>query len=310
LPRALAATLALAACGARHLPCSGTPPATGLQATASDGTCLQGYRWVPDAPRQVRGAVVVVHGLRDHAQRYGALGADLAREGFLVVAQDHRGHGRSGGRRQHFADVDDLVADVDLAVQRAGEEVPDGPLFLFGHSLGGLVATRYALAHPGALDGLVLTGPALMLPADVKPVEVRAAKLLSRLAPGLRVQELDDAAFVREAEAKAALAADPLVDHRDLPARSAGATIRAIEDVQQRLGEVSAPLLVLHGSEDPATNPDGSRALVAGAASADKALHVYPGASHDLLHEPERDEVRAEIVGWITARAPLTGTPE
>ncbi|MEZ4238582.1 MAG: alpha/beta hydrolase [Myxococcota bacterium] len=292
----------LAGCAARHPACfdGGPPPA--WRVTAADGTCLQGYRWSPDGPP--RASVVLVHGIRDHALRYEPLATELTAAGFAVVAQDHRGHGRSGGPRQSFDAIATLEDDVALAVDQARAAAPDRPVFLFGHSMGGLVATTYVLDHPDEIAALALTGPALQLPDDVKPVEIRAARLLSRLTPGLHVQDIDDTAFVREPAAKAELAADPLIDHGKLPARSAGALVRGIDAVQARMAEVRLPVLALHGSEDPATNPAGSRALIARAASTDKTLHIVEGAAHDLLHEPEQAAVRAELVGWFAAHAP------
>jgi alpha-beta hydrolase superfamily lysophospholipase len=297
-------------CAARHPQCFdavgplGAP--AGYRVRSADGLCLQGYAWAPAGPP--RGAVVVVHGIRHHATRYGALAEALAADGLLVVAQDHRGHGRSGGKRQRFDAIADLEGDVDLAVARARAEAPGVPLFLYGHSLGGLVATTWALDHRDALAGLVLSGPALRLPPDLSPGTVRAAKAVAAIAPGLRAQPVDDTVFVRDPAEKQALASDPLVDHFDLPAASAAAAVRGIERVESAMEQVTAPLLAMHGTADLATNVEGSRALVARAASADKTLKLWDGLAHDLLHEPERTEVVAVVTAWIDARLPADGT--
>lgn len=305
----LSLALSLVGCAARHPLCHEPAPAQAAwAATSADGLCLQGYQWTPEAMfREPRGVVVVVHGLRDHAGRYEALAQALTDRGLLVVAQDHRGHGRSGGKRQRFDAIDQLQQDLQGAVERGRSLAPGKPVFLFGHSLGGLVVTRYALAHGDklsgmGLSGMVLSGAALQLPDGVKPSEVRGAKLLGALTPGLRVQELDDTQFVREPEAKAELASDPLVDHFRLPAASARAIVLGIESL--RLQELSVPVLALHGTADTATSPDGSRKLVEVAPVADKTLRLYEGAHHDLLHEPEGPAIVSEVVDWVAARLP------
>jgi len=321
LPRiaaVLAAALSLAAGGcAAARTCAATahpPPANGntvrpYQATAADGTCLQAYEWKP-ASGQVVGAVVIVHGIRDHASRYAALAEALAARGLIVYSQDLRGHGDSGGDRQRFDSMAQMVGDADLAVEEAKKLNPGLPVFLYGHSMGGLISTEYALAHGDKLRGLVLSGAALKLPPTVSDGEKGAARFFSAVLPGLPAQAVDDTQFVRDPAAKKELAADPLVDHGNLPARSAAAALDGIDDVQKRMGELKVPVLILHGSADKATNPEGSKELNARAASADKTLKIYEGVFHDLMHEPERAQITEEVVGWITARLGAPGAAE
>ena len=273
---------------------------TPYSALAADGTKLQAYAWQPGGA--TRASLVIVHGLRDHASRYGALASALAAQGIAVYAQDHRGHGRSGGNRQAFDSIAQLVGDVHLAVQEAQRRNPGQPVFLYGHSLGGLVATHYSLEHPGALRGLVLTGPALKLDPSVNGVQQSLVRFLGAILPNLPAQPIDDTQFVREASARAELAADPLIVHANLPARSAVAGLDGIEAIQKRMGEVSVPLLILHGTADKGTNIQGSRELHARAASADKTFKPLEGVYHDVMHEPERDAIIADVVGWVTAR--------
>jgi lysophospholipase len=113
---------------------------------------------------------------------------------------------------------------------------------------------------------------------------------------------LDDSEFVREPAARKELAEDPLIDHANLPARSAAAMLSAIEDLDTRMEDVKVPLLILHGQADKATNVEGSQALAARAGSSDKTLRLSEGVYHDLLHEPERDAIISEVTSWMTAR--------
>ncbi len=291
-------------------PCAGALPSpshagsavlTPYRVQAADATCLQAFEWkAPNTP--VRGAVVVVHGLRDHASRYSALAEALTAQGLAVYAQDHRGHGSSAGPRQRFDSVAELVGDVALAVTEAKQRNPGVPLFLYGHSMGGLVATHYALAHGEQLRGLVLSGAALKLQPSVTGGQKTAARIFSAVLPGLPAQQLDDSEFVREPAARKELAEDPLIDHANLPARSAAAMLSAIEDLDTRMEDVKVPLLILHGQADKATNVEGSQALAARAGSSDKTLRLSEGVYHDLLHEPERDAIISEVTSWMTAR--------
>ncbi|WP_410477860.1 alpha/beta fold hydrolase [Myxococcus sp. MxC21-1] len=125
--------------------------------------CLSSVRWEPAHP-SVRGVVVVIHGLRDYSDRYGRLAETLQPQGFAVVAQDHRGHGHSGGDRQRMESLQQLVDDVDGVVQDARVRHPDAPVVVFGHRMGGLIATHDALQHTPDVSGLSLSGAAIALP--------------------------------------------------------------------------------------------------------------------------------------------------
>jgi alpha-beta hydrolase superfamily lysophospholipase len=293
-------------------PCATTLPSatrseravlTPYRVEAAGNTCLQAYEWkAPSAEAPARGAVVIVHGVRDHASRYSELAEALAAQGLAVYAQDHRGHGLSGGPRQRFESVEELVDDVGLAVAEAKKHNPGVPIFVYGHSLGGLVSTYYALKHGDQLRGLVLSGAALKLHPSVTGGQKAAARFFGAVLPGLPAQAIDDSEFVREPTAQKEIAEDPLIDHSNLPARSAKAALTAIEDLEGRMEEVSVPLLILHGQIDKATNVEGSRELAARARSTDKTLRLYENMYHDLLHEPERDAIIAEVTAWEDGR--------
>lgn len=292
--------------GCAHTECLGSTPDLRVPATAGqlhsrDGVCLETLEW----PRaQPRGVVVVVHGIRDHASRYEGLAQALGQDGWAVYSHDLRGHGRSGGRRQRFDSIDQLVGDVHEVVARARAEHPGVPLFLYGHSLGGLVVTTYALQHPQELDGMVLSGPALELLPSVSRGQIAAARFFGTVAPNLPAQPVDDAEFVSTPAARRELASDPLIVHDKLPARSAKAAVVGIEEVQEHMAEIAVPFLVMHGDVDKATNIEGSRALYRAAKSPDKTLKIWEGQYHDLLHEPRQQEVIELVTTWLDARVP------
>ncbi|WP_342378758.1 lysophospholipase [Myxococcus stipitatus] len=282
-----------------------TRPATspGFERTASDGVCLSHLQWEPEQP-PVRGVVVLIHGLRDYSDRYGGLAEALRAQGFAVVAQDHRGHGYSGGDRQRVESMQQWVDDVDGVVQATRARHPGVPVVVFGHSMGGLVATHYTLQHAADVSGLILSGAALALPPGVSGFDTRLAKIFGTLTPGLPAQSLDSEQFLHDGPEKERFLADPLITHENLPARSAKALIVAIEALEGRLQELTLPLLVVHGGEDVITSIEGSRTLVAQAASADKRLIIYEGQRHDLAHEPDAQKVIGDIVSWVEAHVP------
>jgi alpha-beta hydrolase superfamily lysophospholipase len=279
-------------------------PAGAFQAyrtNASDDNCLQGYAWAPaeSAPRAV---LVVVHGLGDHARRYGALAQALNAQGVAVLAQDHRGHAGSGGARQRIDSVEQGAADVELALREAARRWPGVRLVLHGHSFGGLLVTHVAATTAQSLAGVVVSSAALQRPAGVSDGQVAVVRAISALAPSLGLDPLDPAKVVREPAAQAALAADPLIAREKLPARTIAALLTGVDTVQPKLATVRQPLLVLHGGADTLTPPAGSRVLHERAASAEKTLRIYDAARHDLLHEPEAGAVTQEILAFVMQR--------
>ncbi|TSC23550.1 lysophospholipase [Corallococcus sp. Z5C101001] len=300
---ALAALVLLQGCAAATA-CR-TRPATspGFERTASDGMCLSSVRWEPAQP-PVRGVVVLIHGLRDYSDRYGRLAEALQLQGFAVVAQDHRGHGHSGGDRQRIESMQQLVDDVDGVVQDARARHPGVPVVVFGHSMGGLIATHYALQHASDVSGLILSGAGVVLPPGVSGFDTRLAKIFGTILPGLPAQDLDSQMFLHDGPEKERFLADPLITHEKLPARSAKALIAGIEALDGKFQDLKLPLLVVHGGEDVITSIEGSRALVAQATSADKRLIIYEGQRHDLAHEPDAAKVVGDIVGWVEAHVP------
>jgi acylglycerol lipase len=167
-----------------------------LRFAAPDGVCLQRYEW-KSASAAPRGVVVIVHGIRDHGQRYAALAVRLATAGFVVYASDLRGHGLSGGAPQLFRSIPELVADADLTVAEAKKSNPGLPVFLYGHSLGGLIVATYTRTHGERIQGAVLSGAALKLAPDVSAATQWVARTLGGILPSLPLQPVDDTIFVR-----------------------------------------------------------------------------------------------------------------
>ncbi len=256
--------------------------------------------WLPEG--EARGTVVIAHGINEHGGRYEHVAQRLVRDGWLVGAPDHRGHGLSGGRRAAVERFDDWIADLDSYIRGALTAAPR-PLFLIGHSLGGLIATVYALRHQDALDGLVLSSPSVMPPASVSPATIRAGRFLSRWASNLPVVALRLDAVSRDPAVVEAYRSDPLVHLGKVRARTGAEILRAIDEVQRDIARLRLPVLSVQGTVDMLVDPGAAQWVDANVGSADHTLRVYEGLYHEVFNEPERDTVLDDVARWLDAHA-------
>jgi alpha-beta hydrolase superfamily lysophospholipase len=257
--------------------------------------------WTPDdAP--ARAVVVLVHGLGEHSGRYDHVVARLLGEGYAVHTLDHRGHGRSDGSRAFIEDMDNAVADVDTLVDRAVAAQPGVPMFMLGHSMGGLISLRYALAHQDRLAGLILSAALAQLDAVPKPLEL-VGRALSVIAPRAPLIAIDPALVSRDPAVVQAYRSDPLVHHGKVPARTAVQLADAVERFPSTVGAITVPTLILYGTADGLCPPAGSVMLDERIGAADKTVHAYDGLFHEILNEPERETVLGDIVDWLATRA-------
>ncbi len=268
----------------------------------SYGEDLFEQSWRPSG-RRPRAIVVLVHGLEDHSGRYAELASELVQAGYLVAAFDLRGHGRSSGVRADVATFDDHLRDLDVFLARVRGREATLPIFEMGHSMGGAIVTLHTLTRkPSDVRGIVLSAAALGV--NVSGFTRGATRAVATLAPDAGIFHLDLGDFSRDAETVRASKADPLVFTGGAPARTAVALLDAIEAIREHAGELTVPVLAVHGEDDKITPPQGSRDLIRRAASRDKTLRILPHLYHDLLHEPERALVRSLVRDWIEARTP------
>ena len=275
-----------------------------------DGVKLYQQSWHPAGPP--RAALVIVHGLKDHSDHYAAAATALARHGYAVYSFDLRGHGRSEGHRVWVDSFEDYLGDLDALLVRVRAAEPQAPLFLFGHSMGGAIITRYTLERRPALAGLILSGPALKPGADLSSFLIAITRVLGTLTPKLAVLKLENRWFSRDPAVVAGMDQDPLVYNKPGPARTAAELLSTLRFIQDHMAALATPVLLLHGTADHLTNPDGSRELYARARAGDKTLKIYDGFYHDLLHEPEKAVVLADITRWLDAHTeppPMRGRP-
>lgn len=256
--------------------------------------------WTPEtAPRAV---LVLSHGLGEYARRYDHVAQRFAEAGLVTYALDHRGHGRSGGKRVLVRDLHEYTADFDTLVGIATREHHGLKCIVLGHSMGGGIVFAYGVERPDNYDLMVLSGPAVAAQDQVSPVLALAAKVLGAVVPGLPAQELDVDAISRDPAVVAAYKEDPLVYHGKVPAGIGRALLLVGETMPQRAPALTAPLLVVHGEQDRLVSVAGSRRLVECVGSTDVELKIYPGLYHEVFNEPEREQVLDDVVSWITAR--------
>ncbi len=256
--------------------------------------------WTPDTPP--RALVVLSHGLGEYARRYDHVAQCFGEAGLVTYALDHRGHGRSGGKRMLVRDISEYTADFDTLVGIATREHHGLKCIVLGHSMGGGIVFAYGVERPDNYDMMVLSAPAVAAQDLVSPLMVVAAKVLGVLAPGLPVQELDVEAISRDPAVVAAYNDDPLVYHGKVPAGVGRALLQVGETMPRRAPALTAPLLVVHGEDDRLIPVDGSRRLVECVGSTDVELKVYPGLYHEVFNEPERAQVLGDVVSWIRKR--------
>ena len=255
------------------------------------------------ADRPPRGGVAIVHGYAEHSGRYEEVAGRLLAASFCVHQFDLRGHGRSQGPRAFVRSFDDYVRDVQTFMERIRRQQAVGPLFLLGHSMGGLIAALWTLAHPAGATGLVLSGAALKVNDQIHPWLQRMSAAIGKITPRLPTIRLDDAALSRDAGVVRRFREDPLVYHGRMPAQTGAEIVRSAKQIASRLAEFRLPLLIMHGGDDRLADPEGSRQLHGRAASNDKTLKLYPGLFHEIFHEPERRRVLDELVAWLQARS-------
>lgn len=261
---------------------------------APDGTLLLERRW---RARGRWGTVVVVHGLSEHSGRYDPHARYLAEAGLEVIAYDQRGHGASAGARTHLERFTDLLDDLEDRLEEAAAE--GLPVALLGHSFGGLVCLRYAVDGREPPRALVLSAPAL--DADIPAWKRWAARGAGTVLPGYRIpNDLRPEQLSRDPAVGEAYLADPLVS-RSTSARFALESLRAMEEVRSRLRALRIPTLVLHGGADTIVPPQATAPL-AELPTVDRLL--YPALRHEILNEPEGEQVLETVVAWLRDHLP------
>lgn len=267
--------------------------------TATDGRSIF-YRAIePDDPRAI---LLVAHGYAEHSGRYEELMGFFRDHGLACFAQDHRGHGRTARTLGDLESLDAILGDFGVLHRTALQRHPGLPVYLFGHSFGGLVCTLYAERTDG-LAGAILNGAALDIPDDINAVTITVGRVLARIAPRLGVQKFYRPEQLTHDRARvAAVEADPLFYKGWMRARTGNEMLKGIRAAVSELNQLTLPFFATHGADDLTVPPRTTDILLGGAASDDKQAHFFEGMLHEVHNEPGRDEVFATWWRWLEPR--------
>ena len=249
-----------------------------------------------------RAVMVLIHGFNAHSGYMAWPGEQFAARGLAAYALDLRGRGKSEGERFYVEEFSDYLTDVNTLVSRARSENPGLPVYVLGHSAGGVIASSYVFEHQDQIAGLVCESFAfdVGLPHLVQ----LALEGLSHLAPHLHVFSLNNKDFSRDPRAVERMDNDPLIAKESQPAETASEMLKAAERLKANMPAFTVPVLIIHGTEDKATRPAGSQYFYDHAGATDKTLRLYEGHFHDLLNDVDKEKVMADIQAWLDARIP------
>jgi alpha-beta hydrolase superfamily lysophospholipase len=253
--------------------------------------------WLPE--QRPKAAIVLVHGFGEHCGRYLNLVERVVPAGYAIFGVDHIGHGKSSGERAYVENFEHYTRDLAEYLGRVKQIQPDVPLFLVGHSMGGLIAANFLLAHQGDFIGAVLSGSLVKPPSNVSPILLAAAKLLAKIIPRARLLPFDANTVSRDPQVVAAYVGDPLVYNKSASLKLSDELLAGMNHLIENAGQIHLPVLILHGGADRAVDPESSELLHELVSSEDKTLRIYDGLYHELYNEPEHPEVIAEVLEWL-----------
>ncbi len=255
--------------------------------------------WLPEG--DAKAALLIVHGLGEHSGRYLNVVNHFVPLGYAVYGLDHLGHGKSDGAREVVERFEDYTNTLTIYYDMVKGWQPDQPIFLLGHSMGGLIATTYLLDHQAKFKGAVISAPAVKVSDSISQATITLGKVLSVLTPKAGVLGLDANGVSRDPEVVAAYVNDPLVFHGKTPARLAAEMLKTMQRVSAEAGKIMLPLMLVQGGEDKLVDPAGAQLLYDQVSSKDKTLKVYQGLYHEVFNEPERDRVLKDVETWLAA---------
>lgn len=268
--------------------------------TGHGGLALHAQGWLPAGePRDV---IVIAHGYGEHGGRYGNLVERLVPGGYALYALDHRGHGRSEGRRGLVDRMDRVIEDFHAFVGEVRARHGGSQVKLIGHSMGGNVAFGYALRWPDDLSGLILSGP--LIGGSASFVQRLAVRMLSALAPGLGTVALPAEAVSRDPQVVAAYKGDPLVTLGKVPARTAHELFAPLPGYLRDAPGMKVPVLVQHGEADSLVPLAGAKPAIDAIGASDKTVITYPALFHEIYNEPEKERVIGDLAAWLAAHPP------
>jgi alpha-beta hydrolase superfamily lysophospholipase len=254
-------------------------------------------RWQPDS--SPKGVLLIAHGLAEHSGRYAEVAEFFVAHNYAVCCLDHSGHGQSEGQRGFINRFTDYTDTLDVFSRLVSQWFPESPVFLLGHSMGGLISALFLIQNQNRFAGSILSGPAIKASDEPSWPLLVIGRLLSALLPKTGIMQLEADSISRDPAVVAAYRNDPLVHSGKISARLATEIFSSMKYVQENATAITLPMLLLHGSEDLLAAPESSTLLHERISSADKQLVVYQGLYHEILNEPEKQQVLTTILKWL-----------
>jgi acylglycerol lipase len=266
-----------------------------------EGHVLHTYQWKPSG--DIKALLCVCHGIHEYMGRYEQLGNYLKDNNILMFGIDLVGHGRSEGLRGYVDNLEHYATDIINYIDIMKSQYPSLPMFLMGHSLGGLVAVSIVLQRQELFAGLILSAPSLVVDPNVAgPIKKMIGRILYYVAPKMSMVSLDHRLISSIPEEVEAYNNDPLIFHAGVRIGTAINIQNTMLLNENRLNEISLPLLTIHGSADRIVPLSASEMVIARVSSIDKTIELFADSFHEILHDREQHKARDTILNWMIAK--------
>ena len=268
-----------------------------INRTTSDGVVLYLQGWQSEVP--AKAVVCLVHGLGEHSGRYAHVGAALNSAGYHLLAFDLRGHGKTLGKRGDLPSYEVVNKDVSLLLTEATSRYPNLPQILYGHSLGGMVVLYYCLRIKPHLAGVVVTSPGLRTALEEQKNKIMLVNLLGSVMPGMTISTGLEASTISRDPAVVERYQKDLLVHDQATLGLAKHSLDATRYIYENAKNWELPLLLMHGSVDKLSYPEGSLELAEKVDPRLCTLNLWEGLSHELHNEPEKEKVFAYLINQL-----------
>lgn len=253
--------------------------------------------WLPEG--EPKAILLVAHGIAEHSGRYMNVVNHFVPAGYAVYGIDHIGHGKSDGKRVCVERFQDYTKTLRKYFSMIRGWQPEKPIFLVGHSMGGLISSAYLLEHQDELTGAVLSGPGIKVPDNISNAVIFAGKILSLVMPKAGIIQLDAEGICRDPAVVDAYVNDPLVYTGKITARLGAEMLKTIQHVTGSATKIRLPIMILQGGSDKLVDPRGAQLLYDSVSSEDKTIKIYDGLYHEVFNEPEHGQVLDDVKVWL-----------
>ncbi len=253
--------------------------------------------WLPEG--EPKAILLVAHGITEHSGRYMNVVNHFVPAGCAVYGVDHIGHGKSDGKRVCVDRFKDYTKTLKIYFDMIRGWLSPKPIFLVGHSMGGLISSAYLLEHQDELAGAVLSGPGIKVPDNISNAVIIAGKILSVVMPKAGIIQLDTEGICRDPAVVDAYVNDPLVYKGKITARLGAEILKTSQHVTESAIKIRLPIMIVQGGRDKIVDPRGAQLLYDSISSEDKTIKIYDDLYHEVFNEPEHEQVLDDIKVWI-----------